>query len=378
MLGAGPEWLTREGDRTGLWEWHALLLRLAGSLPDDLICEARAWLADGGLVDVAQAIGFAAVTGRVPVLAQDAELMAAQLLAAGQDTELIDSLERLEEPADRHRSWIFSSTDPRDPRGVQGPIDLTLAREQQAHDELDRAIAAAAQAERGLVAVWRAWRAPADGSPWPAPRLVFVVQTGPQSAPRDLPAVTARLQAALSAAGEPDPQVEVCGQATPVPAYQSNACARGALIWTSEPTAPVRMARVFDSVDAERGPLFDDGHPRIDDLDEVILLLRYLGSGLPVLTTAVTMADVMDPRRPEVVPLTFRTDGRWVWTDAITYYLERYGLAPEPELLYHLQLAKNSEPDVSDVALHRVLSMLQRPAEGKAVWTVPSTGAPRP
>ncbi len=110
----------------------------------------------------------------------------------------------------------------------------------------------------------------------------------------------------------------------------------------------------------------------------MILLLRYLGSGLPVLTTAVTMADVMDPRRPEVVPLTFRTDGRWVWTDAITYYLERYGLAPEPELLYHLQLAKNSEPDVSDVALHRVLSMLQRPAEGKAVWTVPSTGAPRP
>ncbi len=121
VLGAGPEWLTREGDRTGLWEWHALLLRLAGSLPDDLICEARAWLADGGLVDVAQAIGFAAVTGRVPVLAQDAELMAAQLLAAGQDTELIDSLERLEEPADRHRSWIFSSTDPAIPGAFRGP-----------------------------------------------------------------------------------------------------------------------------------------------------------------------------------------------------------------------------------------------------------------
>ncbi|GLY20065.1 hypothetical protein Kisp01_70790 [Kineosporia sp. NBRC 101677] len=372
MLGAGTERLTAGDNRSGLGDWHTMLLRLAGTLPDDLICEARSWLAEGGLVDVAQAIGFAAATGRVPVLGQDAELMAGELQAAGEDDELISALERLKDGASQHLPWIFSSTDPRRPEGVQGPLDLTLALEQQAQDELDRVMVSAARAEIGLIAVWRSWRAPADGSPWPTPRLLFVVQAAAPLEPHDLPAVTARLQAALSAAGEPDPQVEVCGQATMVPAYQSNACARGALIWTSEPTAPVRMARVFDSVDPEHGPLFDENHPRIDDLDEVIALLRYLGDGLPVLTTSVTMADVLDPERPEVVPLTFRTDGRWVWTDTITYYLERYGLAPEPELLYHLQLAKNSEPDVSDVALHRVLSMLQRPTESKTVWTVPA------
>jgi hypothetical protein len=26
----------------------------------------------------------------------------------------------------------------------------------------------------------------------------------------------------------------------------------------------------------------------------------------------------------------FRTDGTWIWTDTVVYYLERYALAPAP------------------------------------------------
>ncbi len=355
--------------------WHLLLLRLAGALPDDLISEARTWLDEDGQVDVAQAVGFAAATGRVPVLAEDADLMASALRAAGEDAELIDSLERLDTAEILPLPWAFAPFDPRRPdRGTHpGPVDLTI--DDRLVDGVDRAVCVAAAREPGLVAAWRSWRAPADSSPWPAPRRVFVVQAGPEIPAADLIGVTARLQAALTAAGEEHPQVEVCGAGTPVPAYQSSACAHAALIWAEEPPVAVRMARVFDAVDPRTGPVFVEGHPLIEDLDELTRLLSYLGGGLPVLTTTATMEDILDPERPEVVPLTFRTDGHWVWTDTIGYYLERYGLAPEPDLLAYLRLTQNSGAEVSDVALHRVLSFLQRPDEGEPVWTVPQARA---
>jgi hypothetical protein len=360
--------------------WHRLLLRLAGSLPDELISEARTWLAEGGQVDVAQAVGFAAATGRVPVAAADAVLMAAELRAAGEEAELIDGLERLDETAGTPLPWIFTPFDPRDPElgDHPGPVDLTSPDEAASAEAADRVVATEAQEEDGLLAVWRSWRAPADGSPWPAPRRVFVVQAGPRLPADELAAVTSRFQDALSAAGEECPQVEVCGAGTPVPEYQSSACANAALVWAAEPAEPVRLARVFDAVDARTGPMFAEDHPLIEDFDEISRLLDYLGRGLPVLTTSATMADVLDPEAPDLVPLTFRTDGQWIWTDTISYYLERYGLAPEPELLAHLRLTPEAGPEVSDVALHRVLSFLQRPDEGEPVWTVPQVGTASP
>jgi hypothetical protein len=363
--------------------WHAMLLRLAGTLPDDLISEARTWLAMDARVDVARAVAFAAATGRVPMLPVEIALMTDALRRAGADTELVDTLDRLEEPVILPVPWAFGAIDPRraGPGAHPGPIDLTEEYpdgEQLAEERLDHAdqvIRAAADAEPGLLAVWRAWRSPADGSPWPAPRRVFVVQAGPDTTGEELIAVTAVLQAALVGVGERSPQVEVCGPGTPVPGYQSSACAHAALIWTEEPPAGVRVARVFDAVDPEQGPVFAHDHALIEDLDELTRLLRYLGNGLPVLTTAATMPDILDQDRPDVVPLTFRTDGHWVWTDTVSYYLERYGLAPEPDLLSYLRLAQDTGPEVSDVALHRVLSVLQRPDHGAPAWSVPPVSA---
>ena len=34
--------------------------------------------------------------------------------------------------------------------------------------------------------------------------------------------------------------------------------------------------------------------------------------------------------------MNFLTDGYWVWTDASAYYLERYALRPDPELVEHI------------------------------------------
>lgn len=64
-------------------------------------------------------------------------------------------------------------------------------------------------------------------------------------------------------------------------------------------------------------------------------LLRYLSGGVLVLMTSTTMDDVVDPRCGAVVPLTFRTDGAWVWSEAVVYYLHHH-LIPEADLVAHV------------------------------------------
>ncbi len=160
-----------------------------------------------------------------------------------------------------------------------------------------------------------------------------------------------------------------------VPTYHSMAWAHSALLWAAEPPVPLKLARVFDAVDPEEGPSFAPDHLVLDDPEEIARLLEYLDGALPILTTTALMADVVDPEHLEVVPLTFRTDGTWIWTDTISYYLSRYALAPEDELLDHLRSVDLPAP-VSEVTLHRVLAFLQRPDDVEPVWVVPETGGP--
>lgn len=97
------------------------------------------------------------------------------------------------------------------------------------------------------------------------------------------------------------------------------------------------LARVFDTVHPIDGPGFAPDHLRVEDEDERRALATYLGAGEPVVMTTGLMEDVLDPERGGVVPMNFRTDGTWIWTDSVTFYLEEYHLAPEPDLLAHLR-----------------------------------------
>jgi hypothetical protein len=85
-------------------------------------------------------------------------------------------------------------------------------------------------------------------------------------------------------------------------------------------------------------PPREAGPPLLPDPGERERIAGYLDGGTPILSTTATSADRYDPRaaaRP--VPLTVRSDGVWAWSDAITYYLRRYGLPPEPDLLSRIR-----------------------------------------
>src|SRR5205807_1604202 len=91
-------------------------------------------------------------------------------------------------------------------------------------------------------------------------------------------AVTGQVQEALRVAGEDDPRVEVYATDEDLPGYQSAARGRGALLWSASPDRPVRMARLYDSVDPTEGPAMSADHP-VAEGDEVPQLVGYLLTG---------------------------------------------------------------------------------------------------
>lgn len=361
---------------TDLSAWHELMLRLAGRLPDDLISAARAWLADGGAADAAQSITFALAVDQMPVRRGDADLIAAELRGAGEDTTLVDALERSDDPDDWLAHWRFVPAPPWEPEPADQPIDLT--QEPDLADPTELELARACSVEPRLTSLWRSWRLPPEESGTPDPRRVFVARAEEATDGGELVAITARLQEQLDTLGERDPQVEVLAAGRTEPDYAARAVRRAALVWAREPVPTIELARVFDLVDPVLGPRFEVGHPVLTDPVETARLLRRLRAGVPLLTTGTTMPDVLDPDRPALVPLTFRTDGEWIWTDTITYYLEQHALAPEPGLLAHLSSSAPHPAQPSDVALHRVLSFLYRSQDTEPVWSVPAGSAGPP
>ncbi|MEV4352710.1 hypothetical protein AB0J83_50315 [Actinoplanes sp. NPDC049596] len=336
---------------------HRLLLRLAGLIGDDVLTEARFWLDAGALPEFSGAVVFAATAARVPVTPKDAALLRSLL----PDVRAADSLH--EAAVMPVAPFAFAPVPPEQLELVAERLpyclDLTGGYDGPGRaDEMDVAVArAVADLEHVTpVAVWRAWRYPATGVSWPAPRRIYLVEVGGAD-DADLPEVTAVLQSVLEQVGEATPQVEAFNDAGSLPPLQRTALSYSALVWASSPPALVRIAALFDERTTDGQGAFHPLHRRLAD-DEAERAAGYLAAGTPLLAVPHRAADVLDPRAGPSVPMGYRTDGRWIWTDATVYYLARYGLAPEEDLLRHIADAGHAPPPVGSVALHRALGAL--------------------
>jgi hypothetical protein len=295
---------------------HGELLRLAGRVPDDLVARARLVLADGDLETVRELLDDVAEVRPEPSSSFTPELNAAAAVPV---------------------------------------LDLTSG---PLTDEVDRAAVRSLARVPEAVALWRSWRVPAQ---WAAaaisPVRVYVAEA--VGRPDLLPAMTAVVMRTLDRAGLTDPQVETYPAGMEPPPYQARARSAGALLWTAEQTPPVRIARVFDRGGAP-GPRFDEDHERLDG-DERDRTLAYLAAGTPIMATTQRTTDIVEPSRGSVVPMSYRTDGRWVWTDTVAYYLRAHGLAPDAELLAEIRAAGYAAPAPTVVGEHRALAALFRP-----------------
>jgi hypothetical protein len=120
---------------------------------------------------------------------------------------------------------------------------------------------------------------------------------------------------------------------------------------------------VYDAVGLDGEPAFSPARLRIYETERRDRMVRYLNSGRMVLRAAGRAPDPTTGDPEPRLPLSFRTDGVWVWSDAVAYYLADRGIAPELDFLCHLdeQAYLPCAPVSDDVARAAALTAQRAP-----------------
>jgi hypothetical protein len=306
---------------------HDTLLGLAGRVPDDELAVLRTCLADEEYDDFADVLGGALSAGRLTL--NPAELTTLQAMCGSAE------LDQVRAAAPPEPEWRFEP----------GPNDADV-------HETDAIAVAAAERVGGLLALWRVERVD--------PTLRARVLLGEAAPDGDVIELAAEMQHALAEAGHL-PRVEVFAEGTSLSGYHDAALAVARLVWQAQPRPAVRLARVFDGVGPTVGPYFRHDHP-IAGRDDGARVAAYLRAAEIVLHSPWRGDDIVSPHLTGVVPADFRSDGTWVWPDTVLYYLETYGLAPEPDLARHV-LAAGTPGPLSRLAEHRAHAVLSGAVE---------------
>ncbi|MFI5558359.1 ferredoxin [Amycolatopsis japonica] len=113
----------------------------------------------------------------------------------------------------------------------------------------------------------------------------------------------------------------------------------------AETPEALRVPRVHDGLDESGRPMVNREPLSPAERDRV---LHYLDGAPVVLASRTYDADAFAPEREPLVPLNFRTDGRWYWPGAVAYYLREHDVAPDPELLGHIRALRFTLPEVGE------------------------------
>jgi hypothetical protein len=128
----------------------------------------------------------------------------------------------------------------------------------------------------------------------------------------------------------------------------------------------IRTARVFDGFAPGTGPYFAPDRGRIDDPEQRRLVAAYLRSGTIVKRSFALDPDAIEPARGNAVPASFRTDGSWLWSDALLYYLETHGVAPPVELVSDIAARGYRCPQPDPDEVRAAAQVLRDARPGKA------------
>lgn len=337
-----------EAGRQTVERLHHLLLRADSRLPDELVSTARAWLAEEMVRDVAEAIVFSCLSSDVPLAPADAELLGAVLRDTGADAAPVAGLATSDEDDVPPYRLAPVGPDVLDPHGAEVPHTMDLTDTAYTGpggpDDIDRAAVAAVADQFGAHALWRSWRYPAPRDQWPRATRGYLVQLARGSEQTTPARTAARIQAALVAAGETSPLVRVFTDDVALPAFHRIALLFSALLWTAETPPEIHVAADCPATPA-----------RLDE-PERSRVRAYLDGGTPLLVSTEMAGDRVDPGLGPVVPATLRSDGEWIWSDAVGYYLDRYRLAPDDGLLTHIRRRGYRPTGIDRVALHRALA----------------------
>ncbi|GAA0237889.1 hypothetical protein GCM10010492_41220 [Saccharothrix mutabilis subsp. mutabilis] len=200
-----------------------------------------------------------------------------------------------------------------------------------------------------------AWLARKAGLPEPPPTPT-AEPPAPAAEPPAAPAAEPPAPAAEPPAAEPPAAAATSEPPTAQIPVQSPA----------EGVADLIAAPLFDGLDAQGVPTFADRpRPHPQELDD---LLAYLDAAPVVLAARSYGKDVFTPDASPGVPLSFHTDGTWVWPGGVAYYLRHHHVPPVPQLVQHIRDNGYAVPPVSP----------QAEAAATAVATGQAESAPLP
>ena len=197
--------------------------------------------------------------------------------------------------------------------------------------------------QHDIIAVWRSIRL-SD-----IPRVVWVIET------KHNPVTTyASFVDMLHSPSEP--LVEVfCNYGT-LPDYQEMAMLAGELIWSSDEFPQPIMAHEVQQNSYTR-IIFQDGNRTLDPV------LDHLKKGKMLLFAWGSKSDVITGEQ-NVVPMSYKTDGRWVWMESTEYYLKKHSIFP-PDREFLDYLKEFSTDEVNGLQLYnsnKLISQSLRPA----------------
>lgn len=121
------------------------------------------------------------------------------------------------------------------------------------------------------------------------------------------------------------------------------------------------LARTFDGMDEQNKPVLFRSHVVPGEKQA---LLDYLASAPVVLSSRGLAPDLLHPEQPQQVPMAYHTDGRWVWSSSVTYYLEHHDVAPDQAFLAHIRERGHQVPArLSSAVRARALAVATDAAE---------------
>lgn len=106
----------------------------------------------------------------------------------------------------------------------------------------------------------------------------------------------------------------------------------------------MKFLSVFDATCST--PVIDPTLGRLD-LVTSTRVSAYLRAGVPLMTTTQTVPDAVTGSPAPIVPISIHTDGEFVWSMAVAYYVETHRISPGEDFLGHCASNDWLVPEVS-------------------------------
>ncbi|RSD22131.1 glycohydrolase toxin TNT-related protein [Amycolatopsis eburnea] len=124
-----------------------------------------------------------------------------------------------------------------------------------------------------------------------------------------------------------------------------------------QPGPHFRIARIFDTVGPAGRPVINRPDLEVDEQDR---LLEYLERAPLVVPERGYDIDRLAATPEATVPVAFHSDGQWIWPAAVNFYLHKYGVSPEPDLVEHVRAVGFKLPPVDEPTLQAAAGYLTR------------------